>query len=175
MNAVEYNRELWGDKVRNLFKSIYPNWKPAQWERMVYDENLPLHKITLLAVTDNNLLGQVNVFIVANGADLANVGYHVHPQWHKRGIGSFLLYEVLTRVHETFEDGLVIQTNESNEASWRLAEKAGFQPASDDLIQKYKMALKFLGEPDGICLHLSRASKWPKALQRTAIRVAAEL
>lgn len=154
MNILEYKKCEWGSAVTKLFSVIYPDWPLSNCARMAYDENHPLHILTLVAVSGGSPIGQINVFSVGESAKLGNVGYHVHPDWQRKGVASRLLAEVLPRVAGTFKDGLVVQCHESNLASQALAVKFDFKPASDTLVACYRHYLKLLND-DGVCFHLS--------------------
>jgi RimJ/RimL family protein N-acetyltransferase len=173
MQIVEYMQTKWSAPVKDLLSAIYPDWLPAQWERMCYDEGLPLHLQTLLALYDETPIGQINIFRVAENARLGNVGYHVHPDWQRRGIGSLLLCSAWSTIASAFEDGLVIQTRKSNAASVALATKAGFSPIAPELVAKYSASLKFAAAVDGVCLHHRSTRKAPtNELKQSAERAA---
>ncbi len=122
---------------------------------MAFDENIPNHLITLLIFSDIELIGQINVFRIKEGGDLANVGYHVHPSFHNNGIGSMLLQSVLNEIKMP-SDGLVVQTTSDNFASISLARKFGFCEVPDEIVNKYRHNLKFNQTSKGVCLHLSQ-------------------
>jgi GNAT superfamily N-acetyltransferase len=173
MPIVKYTRKEWGTSVTELFARVYPDLPPVQSERMAYDENLPLHQLTLLAVNDRILVGQINVFRIYDGAALGNVGYHVHPDWRRKGIASLLLCQAWPSIAHAFADGLVIQTVQRNRASMGLALKAGFVAAAPELVEKYGRRLKCTAHTDGLCFHLPSTQAGPtEALQRSALRAA---
>jgi GNAT superfamily N-acetyltransferase len=174
MKIVEYDKDRWSDGVRRLFAAIYPDWSQAQCQRMAYDADNPLHVLTLLAVRSGLPLGQINVFRVGKSAELGNVGYHVHPDWRRKGVASLLLCEAWPRVADRFADGLVIQTNEWNGSSKGFALKAGVVPASEGFIAAHRKYLKFHAYDDGLCFYLPRTKEGPpESLLRTALRTAA--
>ena len=155
MKIVEYDKKNWGNAVVKLFSDIYPDWEATQCDRIAYDESHPLHVLTLLAVKDDLPIGQINVFRVGKSAELVNVGYHVSPRWQRKGVASLLLNEVLHKITDSFNDGLVIQTNEGNIPSKALAIKSGFVPVTPLLVESYRKHLKFLAYDDGVCFHLA--------------------
>ncbi|GDY25805.1 hypothetical protein AHAT_16950 [Agarivorans sp. Toyoura001] len=154
MRVVNYNKNRWGAAVADLFASIYPDWDTQQCNRMAYDETHPWHVLTLLAVEGCDLVGQINIFRVGESAEMANVGYHVHPHWHRKGVASLLLSGALAKITNIFSDGLVIQTNESNIASIALARKLGFVELPKEIFTYYCHSLKFHSVDDGVCFHL---------------------
>jgi len=153
MDVVTYDKKSYGDAVAKLFSAIYPEWDTAQCMRMAYAETHPAHELTLLAMEGGLLVGQINVFKVGKSAQLANIGYHVHPDWHRKGVASLLLNAALIKITDRFNDGLVIQTQRSNTASTALAIKSGFSVADETIINAYHDALKFHLYDDGICFY----------------------
>jgi len=154
MDIVTYEQKSCGDAVTNLFSAIYPEWGAAQCMRMAYAETHPSHALTLLAMEGGLLVGQINIFKVGKSAQLANIGYHVHPDWHRKGVASLLLNAALIKITDRFNDGLVIQTTESNIPSKALAIKAGFTDVTEEIINVYRDSLKFHAYDDGICFYL---------------------
>jgi predicted acetyltransferase len=172
----EYIQAEWTDQVESLFAEIYPQWDPRQCSRMAYPETLPLHVLTLLAVTNNSLIGQLNVFRVGQDTELSNIGYHVHPEWRRHGIASLLLCDAWTTISSVCKDGMVIQVEKENTASYRLAEHAGFSLADDSLMKRYRKHLRILQSEGGLVYHHKSTKQPPnKAVQRTALRAATDL
>jgi GNAT superfamily N-acetyltransferase len=176
MQIVEYAHKMWSIAVTGLLSAIYPDWLPVQWERLSYDENLPLHLVTLLAVHGETPVGQINVFCICENAALGNVGYHVHPDWQGNGIGSLLLCTAWPTIVNVFEDGLVIQTTLSNTASKAHAAKAGFLAVRPGLVENYGTGLQFRRNVAGVCFHHPRTRQLPTVeLRQSAERAAALL
>jgi RimJ/RimL family protein N-acetyltransferase len=176
LRAQKYTQALWANRVESLFAQIYPGWGHQQCSRMAYPESLPLHILTILAVREDEVIGQLNVFRVGQDMELTNIGYHVHPAWHRRGVASYLLCQAWSEVSNVYSDGMVIQAERANIASCRLAEHAGFSVAEDSLIERYRMHLHVLQKEGGLIYHHERTDLPPnKAIQRTALRAATDL
>jgi len=75
------------DAIVKLFQEIYRHWAMENINRAVYDENAPLHVIIKVAVVDDKIVGQANVFRFKNNKSTAHLGFHVHPEYQRQGIG----------------------------------------------------------------------------------------
>lgn len=151
-----------GDSVTKLFADIYPHWSQPTCRRMAYDETRATHALTLLAVLGDRVVGHINVWRVGADQELGNLGYHVHPQGQRKGIGSALLSRAWPAIANAFADGLVVQTTAANLGSLALATKAGFHAAPPALVEKYGRFLRFRAMAAGVCLHLARTSSGPR-------------
>ena len=64
------------------------------------------------------------------GGHLARLA--VHPQMQKRGIGSALLRDVLQHFRQRGARTITVNTQDDNQASFRLYQKAGFEPTGEE-------------------------------------------
>jgi RimJ/RimL family protein N-acetyltransferase len=151
---VEYECKRHRESIISLFTAIYPQWSASECRRMAYDENQPRHWLTLLAIQGERAVGQTNLFSLDSHHRLGNIGYHVHPGFQRKGIGSLLLSRVDPRDINRFKDGIVIQTTTDNHGSIALARKAGFIPAPRSLVKRHGRWLKSTRMSKGVCLHL---------------------
>lgn len=151
-----YHCDLHSEKVVQLFRAIYPVWSERQYSKMAYRETHPLHVKTLLAVDLENIVGQINIFRICGECTVGNVGYHVHPTWQRKGIGSLLLKTLLAESTTVsgLTEGLVVQTSADNVAALTLARNAGFINTPKSLIYKHSNRLKFSQIDNGCCLYL---------------------
>jgi RimJ/RimL family protein N-acetyltransferase len=141
------------DSVLKLFKEIYPEWPIADLQRVIYDENMPLHLTTKLAIVDNRVVGQANVFRLQHNKNIANLGTHVHPKFQKRGIGTKLASEVIQEAKSHGITGMVIQTEKGNKVEIRVSKTLGFSEASQRFIQENRNSLKFCRMKDGVIFY----------------------
>jgi RimJ/RimL family protein N-acetyltransferase len=156
MPVIEYASRTHRKKVIRLFAAIYPQWPEAECRRMAYDEKQPHHRLTLLAMHHETPVGQINLFSIDPDQRLGNIGYHVHPNWQRKGVGSLLLNKAGVMIDGHFQDGVVVQTTTDNVGSISLARKAGFAEAPDDLLARHSCWLKLLRLANGLCLHLPK-------------------
>lgn len=159
MPVIEYVSSAHRKKVIRLFAAIYPQWPEAKCRRMAYDEKQPHHRLTLLAMRHETPVGQINLFSIDPDQRLGNIGYHVHPDWQRKGVGSLLLTKAGVSMEGLFQDGLVVQTTADNAGSICLAREAGFTQAPDDLLKRHARWLKLSGSADGVCLYLPKEKK----------------
>jgi RimJ/RimL family protein N-acetyltransferase len=153
MEIIDYDKNKMSDSVLKLFKEIYPEWPMEDLQRVIYDENIPLHLTTKLAIVNNRVVGQANVFRLQHNKNIANLGTHVHPKFQKKGIGTKLAYEVLKEAKLHGIKGVVIQTEKDNKVELRVAKKLGFSEVPQKFIQENKDSLKFCRMKNGMILY----------------------
>ena len=139
MKIVDYIKKEMGDDIINLFSSISPNWTMDEVKRMAYDENTPLHVSTKVSIIDDKIVGQANVFRLSNNSTIANIGYHVHPYYQRKGIGIALASAVMEKAKGWGIKTIVVQTETSNKAALNLAKKLGFKKPSKTFLEKKKV------------------------------------
>jgi len=149
---IDYSRKKMSSKIVILFKKIYPDWSVEDLQRVTYDEKMPLHVATKLAVIDDKIIGQANVFRLQYNSNIANLGTHVHPKYQGKGIGRRFASEVIKEAKKNGISGIVIQTEKDNEVELKVAEKLGFSEASQAFIQENKNHLKLCRMIEGIIL-----------------------
>lgn len=152
-SIITYDSDVHKKKVIHLFNRIYPNWTQDECKRMGYEAERSDHALSLLVVYKHQLIGQLNVFGVCNDCSLGNIGYHIHPEWQRQGVGSALMKNALLCLGKYYDDGLVIQTTIDNVAAINLAGKFGFSDAPVKMIEKYTRHLKFLSV-GGVCVYI---------------------
>jgi len=153
MKIAEYLKEKMGKDIIDLFSSIYPDWAIQDIKRMAYDENQQLHVTTKVAIIDDKIVGQANIFRLINNPTVANLGYHVHPDYRRRGIGVVLASAVIDKAKEYGIKILVIQTEIINQAAIKLAKKLGFDKPPKAFIKENVDGLKLYKLNNGICLY----------------------
>ena len=149
MEIIDYCKNKMSDWVLKLFKEIYPEWTMEDLQRAIYDENMPLHITTKLAVINNRIVGQANVFHLQHNENVAYLGTHVHPKFQKKGIGTKLASEVIKEAKLHGIKGMVIQTEKDNNVEIRVSKKLGFSETSQRFIQENRNSLKFCRMKDG--------------------------
>ncbi|OVE76489.1 hypothetical protein BVX98_05785 [bacterium F11] len=113
------------DKIRILFEKIYPGDVPIA-KKMTYDENRKDHVVTKIAMVNGEPVGQANMFRVRNQEDVSYLGYHVHPEFRKKRIGTNLSLAVMREARKKGIKRVVIRTHPTNAASISLAKSLGF-------------------------------------------------
>ena len=140
------------DDIIKLFKEIYPDSSMVDINRAAYDERSPLHVSTKVAVVNDKIVGQANVFCLQHNKNVANLGYHVHPDYQRQGIGQRLAIEVMKDANEKDIKTIVVQTERDNVAGLKLAEKMGFSEVSKLFIDENMSSLKLCRLKDGVIM-----------------------
>jgi RimJ/RimL family protein N-acetyltransferase len=153
MKISDYRKETMCNDIINLFKEIYPDSSMEDIKRAAYDEKSPLHVSTKVAVINDKIVGQANAFYFQHNKTIANLGYHVHPEYQRQGIGQRLATEVMKDAKEKDIKTIVVQTEKDNVAGLKLAEKLGFSEVSKSLKEENANSLKLCGLKDGVVLH----------------------
>ncbi len=128
--------------IIKLFSKIYPSWKEKDLKKMVYDTKKKDHIATKLAFANNKLIGQSNIFEISKEHKIGNLGYHVHPEFRKEGIGYNLASEVIKESKINGIKKVIIQTSKSNNKSIQLAKSLGFKECQKNLPKKIRDSLK---------------------------------
>jgi [ribosomal protein S18]-alanine N-acetyltransferase len=96
----------------------------AQWTGEKYN-NLLANGIILLAEEAGQLCGFVCAKAVAGEWEIENVA--VTPDFHRRGVATELLRELIRRAETTAASAILLEVRESNLPARRLYEKHGFR------------------------------------------------
>ena len=150
---TDYSQKSMGDGIIKLFREIYPDWPIEDVERMAYDENRELHVSTQVAICDDKILGQANVFRLPNDPRIANLGFHIHPDYRRKGIGTGLATTVMDKAKESGIKIIVVQTKSTNKAAIGLVKKLGFKKPSIIFLHEYADVLKYRRLENGVCLY----------------------
>jgi RimJ/RimL family protein N-acetyltransferase len=132
MRIANYTKTKNALQVRILFREIYPEWDEAMLDKMSYDETHPSHIKTKIALENTLIIGQVNAFWINKEKGIANIGYHVHPTYQKRGVGYQLTKTFIDELRNEVNCFVVLTTHD-NIASQMLCEKLGFTDPSDEI------------------------------------------
>jgi RimJ/RimL family protein N-acetyltransferase len=152
MKITDYSKSTMCDDIIQLFKEIYPDSSMEDIKRAAYDENAPLHVSTKVAIINDKIVGQANVFHLQHNKTIANLGYHVHPEYQRQGIGQRLATEAMKDAKEKDIKTIVVQTERDNVAGLKLAEKLGFSEVSKSFIYENANSLKLCRLKDGVIL-----------------------
>jgi len=152
MNIQDYKRDEMSKEIRNLFLTIYPN-RPDIADKMCFDENMDRSVSTKVAIVDGRVIGQANIFLFKNNSEIANLGYHIHPDFHKMGIGSKLSQQAIEDAKNKGVKILLVRTDNYNVASINLAKKLGFIEPSDEFIEKHKDMIFHNDIENMVCLY----------------------
>ncbi|UCB44562.1 MAG: GNAT family N-acetyltransferase, partial [Spirochaetota bacterium] len=134
---TNYLQKTMSDEIIQLFKEIYPDRSIEDAKRMAYEENRELHVSTQVAIVDGKMVGQANVFRLANEPRIANLGYHVHPDYRQRGIAAKLSSVAIEYAKNSGVKILIVQTEASNQAAINLAKKLEFKKPSIVFLREY--------------------------------------
>jgi GNAT superfamily N-acetyltransferase len=148
----DYKQKEMCKVVRDLFLAIYPK-KPELAERMCFDENMNRHIATKVAIINNKVVGQANVFLMKEGSEIANLGYHVHPDFHKKGIGKKLSEEIIKIAKKKRIKILLIRTDGKNVASINLGKKLGFVKPPKEFLEKNRSLIEHKNIKNMVCLY----------------------
>jgi RimJ/RimL family protein N-acetyltransferase len=122
------------EQIRRLFADIYPD-QPDIVDRVCYDPNRHDHISTKVAYSDQEIIGQVNIFYHKNLNGNANLGFHVHPSKRGYGIATTLSNEALKDAHFKGISLFYIRTNKDNYAAIAVAKKLGFIPIKNEFAE----------------------------------------
>ncbi|MFC1737215.1 GNAT family N-acetyltransferase [Candidatus Hydrogenedentota bacterium] len=118
------------EEIRALFKKIYPD-RPTIADQMGYDVETARHVTTKLAIIGGKIVGQAGIFYLKDEPGVAGMGWHVHPEFHGRGIGTLVAEVTLAEAKRRGVTKMAIQAAVENVASIALAKKLGFRECRD--------------------------------------------
>jgi radical SAM protein with 4Fe4S-binding SPASM domain len=127
-------------QIKKLFKSIYPNWGNEDFKKVLYNPKNKKHVSTKIQFIEKIAVGQANIFKIKNSKEIANLGYHIHPNHRKQGIGLRLSQLVINDAKQKGMKILIIRTYKSNLASIALGRKLGFKKANKDFIREKNLS-----------------------------------
>jgi len=153
MKIIDYSKKEMSKGVIELFSSIYPNWTMEELNRIDYDENHQLHVTTKVAIINDQIVGQANIFRLLNNPTIANLGYHVHPDYRRRGIGIKLSTKAMKIAKKNGIKTIIVQTEADNLGAIVLARKLGFEIPPKSFVEKIKSGLKMHRLKNSICLY----------------------
>jgi len=154
MRIKNYVQKQMSQEIRDLFLAIYPN-DPSKAEKMDFDEKKSkTHVCTKVAVIDNKIVGQANIFLMKDKTDMANLGYHVHPNFHKRSIGEKISKAVIKEAKNKGIKILLVRTDASNIGSIKLAKKLGFKEPTNEFLETNKDIIAHKNIKKMVCLIL---------------------
>lgn len=120
-----YNQAILSNRTADLdpFKSN----ERMQWFESHQDENFPIYVVE----NDRQLLGYVTLSQYRGGRgalkSVVEISYYVHSDFHRRGVGTFLLQLGLNTARTLGYKTAIAILLESNKASISLLEKFGFE------------------------------------------------
>jgi len=153
MKIENYVQQKMSQGIRDLFLAIYPN-NPSIAERMDFDEHVKTHVCTKIAIIEKKIVGQANIFLMKNKTDMANLGYHVHPDFHKKGIGEKMSKVAIKCAKNKGVKILLIRTDASNVGSIKLAKKLGFIEPTKEFLETNKDLIYHKNLKKMVCLVL---------------------
>jgi RimJ/RimL family protein N-acetyltransferase len=129
IRIIEYTNDC-KEAVRALFLDIYPD-RPDVADRMGYDVETDRHVTTKLARVGEKIVGQAGVFYLKDLPRVAGIGWHVHPKFRRRGIGSLLAKTALAEAGRRGVKRVIVEAATGNLASIALAKNLGFAELRD--------------------------------------------
>lgn len=133
INILEYSSKKHDKLILSLFKQIYPGWTKEERGKMCYDEKKSGHISTKLGFANEAIVGQSNIFRIGNFKNIANLGYHIHPNHRRRGHALSLCKEAIETAKQNGVNLLIIRTEKTNFAAIKLAKKLGFTLMNESL------------------------------------------
>lgn len=124
ISIVDYDDEM-KTQVKDLFCTIYPE-QPDIADRMCYGKDLPEHIATKVAFDADLLVGQANIFLKKTLDEIANLGFHVHPDWRRRGLAKAMSIKAIKDAKAKGISDLYIRTQEENIAAIAVAKSLSF-------------------------------------------------
>ena len=124
ISIVDYDNEM-KTQMKGLFCIIYPE-QPDIADRMCYDKDLPEHITTKVAFDGDLLIGQANIFLKKSLDEIANLGFHVHPAWRRRGLTKAMSIKAIKDAKAKGISDLYIRTHEDNIAAIAVAKSLSF-------------------------------------------------
>jgi RimJ/RimL family protein N-acetyltransferase len=152
MKIIDFSKNKLGEDILKLFSIIYPDWTIEDVKRMEYEESNQGNICTKIAIIDDNIVGQANVFRLPNNPTIANLGYHIHPDYRRQGIGLKLSKKVMKIAKKSGIKTIIVQTEADNIGAIVLARKLGFEISPKDFVEKNESGLKIHKLKKGICL-----------------------
>jgi len=136
-----YSFKTMGSLILDLFLKIYPKNYPLA-KKMAYDEEkIKNHISTKVALDNQKIIGQANIFILDEKQKIANLGYHINPDFRRRGIGEALAQAAISEAKTKGIQMLVIQTERENIGAIALAKKLGFISAPKEFLKENRASL----------------------------------
>ncbi|MCP3967280.1 MAG: GNAT family N-acetyltransferase [Lentisphaerae bacterium] len=134
IKIIDYHMS-YSEEVYQLFKNIYNDDIMAQ--KMTYkDLNMSFHISTKIAIYQKRVIGQSNIFCKKK-LHYANLGYHVAPQFQRKGIGKSLCISALRDAIKQNFTHFIIQTEKENGPAVKLAKSLGFSKFEAAFIKKH--------------------------------------
>lgn len=124
--------------IIKLFKIIYPNWSNEELSRVTYDPKNERHISTKIMTLNNEIVGQINAFKLRD-KEFANIGYHVHPKYQRRGIAKELLKKIKKDLKKNKIKYLIIRTDKENLPSISFAKNQNFIKINKNQIKKLNL------------------------------------
>lgn len=147
MRITTYTKAKHAGQIKALFRQIYPTWDESMLALLTYDETQALHLRTKLAFESDQIIGQANVFWINPEKGIVNLGYHVNPQYQKRGVGYQLAQSLIDDLRNEVQYFVVITTTD-NLAAQMLCQKLGFTTPSDEIAEMVRDTQKYQKVPN---------------------------
>lgn len=142
MKIETYTKSRYEKQIKKLFREIYPDWDELVIKRMAYDDFHHMHIKTKVVIIKGEVVGQTNAFWIIKEKRVANLGYHISPRHHKKGIGLQLTQTLIDEVSESV-DCFIVLTTQDNIASQMLCKKLGFTNPPTDIANIIKNTEKY--------------------------------
>ena len=124
IRIVAYENKM-KPQVRTLFRTIYPDL-PDMADRMTYDDQIPNHITTQVALEGDSIIGQANIILKPELSGMANLGFHFHPEKRKLGVAKALSRKAITIAASKGINEIYIRTHKGNTAAIAVADSLAF-------------------------------------------------
>lgn len=112
-------------KLIQLLERVYPNCSEIV-KKLTYKKEHPLHIMTVVAVENDKIIGQANIFKKQVLGGIINVGYHVDPLNRSKGIATKIVGSAIEKAIAKGYNDFHIMTAPENIAAQCVANKLGF-------------------------------------------------
>ncbi|QFP79016.1 ribosomal protein S18-alanine N-acetyltransferase [Latilactobacillus graminis] len=108
----------------DIERAVYAGQTP--WNRWAFTNELSKQKTSLYLVLcqGTEVVAFVGAWFTANEAHITNIA--VHPSYQKRGIGHFLVHEMVNIAHDYPSQKITLEVRASNTTAQAVYRKLGF-------------------------------------------------
>ena len=123
LRIIQLGKMYLNDCVDLDQKSLNGIWTKSQWERELTDPK----RICLGAVElkTKELLGLCSAWLILDELQITSIA--VHPEYVRKGLGKFLLSELIKRSNSLRTNQILLEVKDTNEPAKALYKSMGFK------------------------------------------------